>query len=89
MAARKPSPPGKVARASPTSARRMRALPLPMGEVPLKGAERANFTLSVGFAASSPIRGAKRARSSKRAGRKPLPRSAAPSRVVQRRRGSE
>ena len=30
-----------------------------MGEVPLKGAERANFTLSVGFAASSPKVGAK------------------------------
>ena len=37
----------------------MRVLPLPMGEVPLKGAERANFTLSVGFAASSPKVGAK------------------------------
>ena len=55
----KPSPLGKVARASPASARRMRALPLPMGEVPLEGAERANFTLSVGFAASSPRGGAK------------------------------
>ena len=55
----KPSPPGKVARASPASARRMRALPLPMGEVPLEGAERAHFTLSVGFAASSPRVGAK------------------------------
>ena len=37
----------------------MRVLPLPMGEVPLEGAERANFTLSVGFAASSPKVGAK------------------------------
>ena len=37
----------------------MRVLPLPMGEVPLKGAERANFTLSVGFAASSPKVGTK------------------------------
>ena len=34
-------------------------LPLPMGEVPLEGAERALFTLSVGFAASSPKGGAK------------------------------
>ena len=33
-----------------------------MGEVPLKGAERANFTLSVGFAASSPKVGAKEKR---------------------------
>ena len=41
------------------SARRMRALPLPMGEVPLEGAERVFFTLSVGFAASSPKVGAK------------------------------
>ncbi len=40
----------------------MRVLPLPMGEVPLKGAERANFTLSVGFAASSPKVGAKEKR---------------------------
>ena len=40
----------------------MRALPLPMGEVPLEGAERANFTLSVGFAASSPKVGAKEKR---------------------------
>ena len=30
-----------------------------MGEVPLEGAERAIFTLSVGFAASSPKVGAK------------------------------
>ena len=37
----------------------MRVLPLPMGEVPLEGAERANFTLSVGFAASSPKVGVK------------------------------
>ena len=37
----------------------MRVLPLPMGEVPLEGAERAIFTLSVGFAASSPRVGAK------------------------------
>ena len=42
--------------------RRMRVLPLPMGEVPLEGAERANFTLSVGFAASSPKVGAKEKR---------------------------
>ena len=47
----------KVARASPASARRMRALPLPMGEVP--EAERVIFALSVGFAASSPRVGAK------------------------------
>ena len=40
----------------------MRVLPLPMGEVPLEGAERANFTLSVGFAASSPKVGAKEKR---------------------------
>ena len=40
----------------------MRILPLPMGEVPLKGAERANFALSVGFAASSPKVGAKEKR---------------------------
>ena len=33
----KPSPTGKVARASPASARRMRVLPLPMGEVPRQG----------------------------------------------------
>ena len=36
----------------------MRALPLPMGEVPRRGGEGA-FTLSVGFAASSPRVGAK------------------------------
>ena len=47
----------KVARASPASARRMRDLPLPLGEVP--EAERAYFTLSVSFAASSPKGGAK------------------------------
>ena len=35
----------------------MRVLPLPLGEVP--EAERAIFTLSVGFAASSPSGGAK------------------------------
>ena len=37
----KPSPPGKVARASPASARRMRALPLPYGRGAPDGAERA------------------------------------------------
>ena len=47
----KPSPTGKVARASPASARRMRACP--------EGAERFLFALSVGFAASSPFGGAK------------------------------
>ena len=36
---------------------RMRALPLPLGEVP--EAERVIFALSVGFAASSPRVGAK------------------------------
>ena len=41
----------KVARASPASARRMRACP--------EGAERFLFALSVGFAASSPFGGAK------------------------------
>ena len=40
----------------------MRVLPLPMGEVPLEGAERVFFTLSVGFAASSPKVGAKEKR---------------------------
>ena len=37
---------------------RMRASPLPMGEVPGRGGE-GGFTLSVGFAASSPRVGAK------------------------------
>ena len=37
----KPSPPGKVARASPASARRMRALLLPYGRGAPDGAERA------------------------------------------------
>ena len=57
----KPSPPGKVARASPTSARRMRVLPLPMGEVPLEGAERACLP-SQSLCDSSPKVGAKEKR---------------------------
>ena len=51
----------KVARASPASARRMRALPLPMGEVPLEGAERACLP-SQSLCDSSPKVGAKEKR---------------------------
>ena len=49
----------KVARASPASARRMRATCLSLWERCPKGAGRAIFTLSVGSAASSPRVGAK------------------------------
>ena len=51
----------KVARASPARARRMRALPLPMGEVPLEGAERACLP-SQSLCDSSPKVGAKEKR---------------------------
>ena len=55
----KPSPTGKVARASHASARRMRVLPLPMGEVPK--AERACLP-SQSLRDSSPRVGAKEKR---------------------------
>ena len=42
----KPSPVGKVARTTPASARRMRALPLPMGEVPRMGRRGRIYPLS-------------------------------------------